>query len=61
MHAQHTIVSRFLKEDQGATMVEYALLISLIALIAFAGVVAFGNSMQTLYQNIRDQIAAALA
>lgn len=60
MHAPFTIVWKFLQEDQGATMVEYALLTSLIAMVAFSGVVLFGDSVHTLYKNILDEIVAAL-
>lgn len=42
MHAVRTILSPLWGEDEGATIVEYGLLISLIAVAAFAGVAASG-------------------
>lgn len=36
-------------EDRGATMVEYALIVSLIALVAVAGVSAFGGKLSTFF------------
>jgi Flp pilus assembly pilin Flp len=60
MHALRTVLSGLWQQDEGATMVEYALLISLIALTAFAGAAAFGSSVQQLYQHIRNDIVTAL-
>ncbi|MGN6807913.1 MAG: Flp family type IVb pilin [Trinickia sp.] len=50
----------FVREDEGATMVEYGLMVSLIALAAFASVVYFGTQLQALYENISNEITAAL-
>lgn len=55
-----TFLSRLLREERGATLVEYALMVALIALVAFGSTVAFGTSLQALYQNILDDIVAAL-
>jgi pilus assembly protein Flp/PilA len=44
----HFINSLFLEED-GATMVEYGLLVALIAMVAFAAVSALGINVNTLY------------
>lgn len=38
-----------LKDENGATMVEYSLMVALIALVAFAAVVTFGTNLNTLY------------
>ena len=45
--------------EWGASMVEYALLISLIALIAFAAVELMGENLSTSYDGIADSVAAA--
>ena len=34
-----------LENEKGATMVEYALMVALIALVAFAAVVTFGTNL----------------
>jgi pilus assembly protein Flp/PilA len=54
------ILSRFRQEERGATMIEYGLMVSLIAIAAFAGAVAFGTKLQALYVHIQDEIAAAI-
>lgn len=60
MGTARMILSRFWLEEDGATMVEYGLMVSLIAIAAFAAVVKFGTSLQALYEHIRDEIAAAI-
>jgi pilus assembly protein Flp/PilA len=51
-----TILARHLGSDEGASIVEYALLISLIALVALVAVAAFGTSLSTEYSDIANQI-----
>lgn len=60
MHTARMILSRFWQEERGATMIEYGLMVSLIAIAAFAGAVAFGTKLQALYVNIQEEIAAAI-
>lgn len=38
-----------LRKESGATMAEYAFLLSLIALVAFAAVQAFGQAVSSLF------------
>lgn len=42
--------------EDGASLVEYALLISLIALVAFIAVAAFGGALSSEYSEIADSI-----
>jgi pilus assembly protein Flp/PilA len=51
-----TLVRHFVKNDEAATMVEYALMLSLIAIVCIIAVTAIGNNAN----NIFGQIAAAL-
>mgnify|MGYP000880182800 CR=1 FL=1 len=44
---------RFLAEDEGASMVEYAIL---VALIAIAAVQSLGNGIAQVFQNILGRI-----
>ena len=37
--------SRFVKDEEGATMMEYALLIELIAMVVIAGAIFFGTEL----------------
>ena len=52
---QSYIVTRASAGDRGATMIEYALIVSFIALVALAGVTAFGQRLSTFFTNIANQ------
>jgi pilus assembly protein Flp/PilA len=41
-------------EDRGAGILEYALLVALIALIALAGITIFGEDLDTFFTNLSD-------
>jgi pilus assembly protein Flp/PilA len=43
-------VKSFSKEEKGATMFEYAILVGVIALVAIGGAMAFGSKLHTLFQ-----------
>jgi pilus assembly protein Flp/PilA len=46
------LIKRFGSDESGATMVEYGLLIVLIALIAATGAQILGNGINTLFSKI---------
>ena len=48
------------KDESGATMVEYALMLALIAIVSLAAVTALGLNVQTAFTNISGAIAAAI-
>ena len=49
--------NRFIFEEEGQTLVEYGLLISLIALAALVGVALFGGKIKnSLYTDISTQL-----
>jgi pilus assembly protein Flp/PilA len=45
-------LKRFAAEEDGQALVEYALLVSLIALVAFVAVEAFGVGVSNLFSKI---------
>lgn len=47
---------RFLAEDEGASLVEYAILVALIAIVAIAAVQALGSAIVQLFQNIVSRL-----
>lgn len=51
-----TFIQRFLQEEDGAAMVEYALLVALIALVAIVGVSATGTSINSQFAKISCKI-----
>ena len=54
-------VQNFLKEEEGATMVEYALMVALIAAVCIAAVTAIGTNSKSTFQTVADKIGGAAA
>jgi pilus assembly protein Flp/PilA len=53
------IVRKFVKNDEAATMVEYALMLALIAVVCIAAVVIIGTQANTVFTNIGTNLTAA--
>jgi pilus assembly protein Flp/PilA len=51
-------IKKFVREEEGATMVEYALMLSLIAIICIAAVALIGTSARTVFTNAANSIAS---
>ncbi|CAN7685396.1 Flp family type IVb pilin [Rhizobium sp. LjRoot98] len=51
-----TILIRLLKDKSAATAIEYGLLASLISLGMIAGLGAFSDSLQAVFQSITDAV-----
>lgn len=51
-------MKRFLQNESGQGMVEYALIIALIALVAVAALSLFGTKVGDFYNNFGQQIDA---
>jgi pilus assembly protein Flp/PilA len=43
---------RFFKDEEGATMVEYALMVALIAVVCIAAVTVLGGNINTVFETI---------
>lgn len=53
MNVLHT----FVHDDDGATMIEYALLVALIAVVVAAALVTLGTTVKTKYSSVSDCVA----
>jgi pilus assembly protein Flp/PilA len=53
------LVKSFARNEEGQDLLEYALLVALIALIAIGAVCAAGTSVSTIFQTIADALAVA--
>ena len=51
-------VFRFWQDDRGASMVEYALLVVLIAIVAFVAVQLAGETVSETYSELGSHLAA---
>ena len=47
---------RFVREEEGQDLVEYAMLIALIAIVAVVGVRVLGTAVNTFYNGISGRI-----
>jgi len=54
-------IRKFWKAEEGAAMVEYSLLVALIALVAIVGVAASGTSINAQFTKISCKIATPSA
>lgn len=54
-----TLIQRFRQDDRGASMVEYALLVILIAIVALVAVQLAGNELSTTYSEIASSVGNA--
>ena len=51
--------NRFVREEEGATMVEYGLMVALIAVVCIAAVTLLGTSLSGLFGRVETNIANA--
>ena len=52
-------VKSFANQEEGQDLLEYALLVALIALVAIGAVTAAGESVNTIFQSVADQLGTA--
>ncbi|MEA3502346.1 MAG: Flp family type IVb pilin [Actinomycetota bacterium] len=56
LHALAFIQSRLVRDEKGATAVEYGLLVALIAAVIIAAVVILGGKINTAFGSINSQM-----
>jgi len=52
---------RFASDDQGQDLIEYALLVGLISLVAVVAIALAGTNVNTIFTNIAGKLANAAA
>ena len=52
----HQLVLRLWRDEEGASLVEYAILVALIAIVAIAAVQSLGTGIAQIFQNILGRI-----
>ncbi len=50
------LVSRFIKDESGATAIEYALIASLIAVAIIASITALGTKLQNTFNEVASNL-----
>lgn len=53
-----SLLNAFVRDEDGAAMVEYTLLVTLVALVAIVGVSATGTSINAQFNKISCKIAS---
>jgi pilus assembly protein Flp/PilA len=54
------LLHRFRRDDEGAALVEYGMLVGLIAVICIASVTILGTQISTAFSEIASAVQAAL-
>jgi pilus assembly protein Flp/PilA len=52
------LVSRFLKDESGATAIEYGLIAALISVALITGATALGNKLNLMFNGLSSTIAS---
>ena len=52
-------LKKFLKDEEGASMPEYALLVALIAVVVIAGATILGNAVNNKLTGVGNTVTAA--
>jgi len=50
------VAGRFVRDDRGATMLEYGLLVGLVAIAAIAGITLLGTELQSMFNGAAGQL-----
>jgi pilus assembly protein Flp/PilA len=56
-----TLISRFMKDDSGATAIEYGLIAALVSVAAIGALTAMGNSLSTMFNTVSTALSAAVS
>ena len=54
-----TLAARFIRDEEGATAVEYALMVALIAAVVITGARFLGNTSNNVLNGVGTQVAAS--
>ena len=50
------LLKRFVREEEGATMVEYGLMVALIAVVCIFAVTAVGTKLSALFTSVETKL-----
>ena len=53
------IVSRFLKDEGGATAIEYGLIAALVAVVIIVGLTSLGTNLNSTFTNVATNVSGA--
>lgn len=53
------LIKTFVKDEDGASLIEYSLLVGLISVVIIASIVAISGNLQTIWSTLASVIAQA--
>ena len=53
------LLKRLFREEEGVTLIEYALIAALIAVVAIATIILVGTEIEAVFQNILQNLKTA--
>ncbi|MDD5250370.1 MAG: Flp family type IVb pilin [Rhodocyclaceae bacterium] len=53
-------IGRFVREDEGVTMVEYGLIAALIAIVCIVAITAVGTNLNDVFNKVKDCLASPI-
>jgi pilus assembly protein Flp/PilA len=56
----HKLITRFAKDEQGAALVEYGMLVGLIACVCIVAVTTLGGTINTVFGDINTALGAVV-
>lgn len=54
-----SLIRRFMSDESGATAIEYGLIAGLVAVAIIAALTALGGSLNNLFSDVSDTVAAS--
>ena len=54
-----TAITDFIRDEEGATAVEYGLMAALIAAVIIAAVTSIGANLKTVFENVASKLTVA--
>ncbi|MFN8831522.1 MAG: Flp family type IVb pilin [Labrys sp. (in: a-proteobacteria)] len=54
-----TLFARFLKDESGATAIEYGLIAALIAVVAIGAMTSIGDGLTSTFDSVADELNGA--
>jgi len=55
------MISRFVREEEGQDIIEYALLAAFVSIVAATVIKTVGSDVLSIYNNVKTQTAAAVS
>lgn len=52
-----SFLKNFVREEEGATMIEYGLMVALIAVVCIAVIGALGGSLQGMFESVETEVS----